>query len=96
MSNTPLTDALYRIQGYDSLSSDGKICKWADHARGLESQLAEARAGINAVQSLIESSHGVAGLHLNGDIAPWSELLEGGRFEEWLVAFSKALKGGGE
>ena len=33
------------------------------------------------VQDLINESEGVAGFHLNGDVAPWGELLSGGRFE---------------
>lgn len=52
--------------------------------------------GIDAVQSLINESHGVAGLHLNGDVATWSSLLAGGEYEEWLREFSEAAKGGRE
>jgi len=33
---------------------------------------------------LINNSRGVDGLHLNGDLATWEDLLPGGRFEEWL------------
>lgn len=33
------------------------------------------------VLDLISESDGVAGLHLNGDLAPWGELVAGGRFE---------------
>lgn len=33
------------------------------------------------IWDLISESEGVAGLHLNGDLAPWDELLPGGRFE---------------
>jgi len=46
---------------------------------------------LDAVQDLMDESDGVAGLHRNGDLAPWGELLEGGRFEEWLIAYSQAL-----
>lgn len=31
--------------------------------------------------ALIDESHGVAGYHLNGDVAAWEELLPGGRYE---------------
>lgn len=41
-----------------------------------------------SVEDLIRDSNGVAGLHLNGDFAPWHELVEGGRFEEWLLALA--------
>jgi hypothetical protein len=33
------------------------------------------------IQDLINSSEGVAGYHLNGDMAPWEELLKDGKYE---------------
>lgn len=33
------------------------------------------------VRGLVDESEGVAGLHLNGDVADWDSLLPGGRFE---------------
>jgi hypothetical protein len=57
------------------------------------------RRALDAVQALIDESQGVCGLHLNGDIATWEELLQGGRFEGWLLDFSiarAALAGKGE
>lgn len=33
------------------------------------------------VRGLVDESEGVAGLHLNGDVADWGSLLPGGRFE---------------
>ena len=50
------------------------------------------KAGIDAVSDLISESQGISGLHLNGDIAPWNDLLQGGRYEEWLIDFSEALQ----
>jgi len=71
----------------------------ADLIESLRQQLAAAQAenlrlrdGLTAVRDLIEESYGVAGLHLNGDVAPWSELLEGGKYEDWLVKFSEAME----
>jgi chromosome segregation ATPase len=52
------------------------------------------RAGIKAVEGLINDSQGVYGLHLNGDCAPWDSLRTGGQFEDWLIDFDKALGGG--
>lgn len=49
----------------------------------------KAIEACKAFESLINESKGVYGLHLNGDPSPWEELLEGGRFEEWLIKFSK-------
>jgi cell division protein YceG involved in septum cleavage len=67
----------------------------ASHSWMTEAEAAEARArelaeGVKAVDDLISQSSGVYGLHLNGDPSPWSELLPGGQFEEWLLAFEKA------
>lgn len=53
--------------------------------------IARLRKGISAVDALISESEGVAGLHLNGNIAPWDELRSGGRYEEWLCDFDEAL-----
>lgn len=53
-----------------------------------------ALAGLVAdIDGLVSESDGVAGLHLNGDVAPWGELLPGGRFErfEHLEAARAAL-----
>jgi len=50
------------------------------------------RKGLHAVELLIGESYGVAGLHLNGDIAFWGELRSGGRLEEWLRDFDAALE----
>lgn len=46
------------------------------------------------VEILMNESHGVAGLHQNGDVAEWGELELGGRFEEWLrsVAIVRAIR----
>lgn len=44
--------------------------------------LLEALKGLlDDVQGLMSESKGVAGLHLNGDVADWASLDEGGRFE---------------
>ena len=50
------------------------------------------RKGLEAANALMNESYGVSGLHLNGDVAPWSELRTGGRFEEWLIEFDDALE----
>lgn len=59
--------------------------------RDRNAALLSALSGLSeAVHDLIGHSEGVAGLHLNGDLAPWSSLTEGGRFEAWLLALSDA------
>ena len=81
MSDTPRTDAADLYDYQTAIEVCGQ----------LERELAVSRKGLEAVESLINESHGVGGLHLNGDFAPWSELRTGGRFEEWLIAFDDAL-----
>jgi len=54
----------------------------------LEATAKLADAALTAIGALINESHGVAWLHLNGDIAPWGELLAGGRYEGWLIPLS--------
>ena len=81
MSDTPRTDAADLYDYQTAIEVCGQ----------LERELAVARKGLEAVESLINESHGVSGLHLNGDLAPWNELRTGGRFEEWLIAFDDAL-----
>ena len=54
------------------------------------SEVDRLKRGIRAVRNLMDESDGVAGLHLNGDIATWDELERGGEFEEWLASFSLA------
>jgi hypothetical protein len=56
-----------------------------------EAHVALQGRAIEAVKALIEESRGVAGLHLNGDEAPWEDLRTGGRHQEWLLDFDAAL-----
>lgn len=44
---------------------------------------------VQDIDELIGSSEGVAGLHMNGDVAPWSSLTEGGEFGAWLGSFDR-------
>ena len=54
----------------------------ADLAEQQRDKLLAALEGLAGdIQSLIHESSGVAGLHLNYDLAPWYELEAGGRFE---------------
>ena len=55
-----------------------------DAAEAREAGLRAALAGVlRSFDDLVAESYGVTGLHRNGDVAPWNELLEGGHFEEW-------------
>lgn len=48
----------------------------------VNARLLDALTGLlEDITGLVAESDGVVGLHLNGDIAPWDELLPSGRFE---------------
>lgn len=54
---------------------------------------------LNDLSALMSGSEGVAGLHLNGDLAPWTELEPGGQFEHLGAidsAFAALAKARGE
>jgi hypothetical protein len=51
------------------------------------------RRVVRDFDDLIKASTGVAGLHLNGEVADWESLRTGGQFEEWLCNFDVAIKG---
>jgi hypothetical protein len=44
---------------------------------------------VDEINLLASESCGVAGLHLNGDVATWEEILPGGRFD-WLGSLERA------
>lgn len=48
------------------------------------------QAALQEIIDLMSESYGLTGFHLNGDIAPWSELEEGGRFER-LTSLNNAV-----
>ena len=56
----------------------------------LTAALKLSREALGEVQDLIGESHGVYGLHLNGDESPWNELEQGGKFER-LTSLNEAL-----
>jgi len=51
-----------------------------------------AKAAITALHDLddlVANSEGVSGLHLNGDMAPWSEIMDGGAYGAWLQSVER-------
>ena len=48
------------------------------------------QAALQEIIDLMSESYGLTGFHLNGDVAPWSELEEGGRFER-LTSLNNAV-----
>jgi len=75
------------------MDSDRWLCKhdWVGDDYCQYCRVEQLEAAVSAVDALISDSEGVAGLHLNGDVAPWEELRTGGRFEEWLIEFDAAF-----
>lgn len=88
---------VYRWDAPTSRDADFIAHSWQDISNLLatlaarEEEIARLRRGIESVSCLIAESQGVAGLHLNGDVAPWSDLLPGGHFEAWLMDYEAAL-----
>jgi len=56
----------------------------------LHDQIEKLCSGIMSVRALINESEGVAGLHLNGNVALWSELEDDGVDYKWLTEFNCA------
>jgi hypothetical protein len=63
-----------------------------DKKNQLEDYILRLKYDLNV---LIDESYGVSGLHLNGAVAPWSDLLTGGRYEEWLMILDEPYYVGG-
>jgi predicted flavoprotein YhiN len=41
------------------------------------------------LDELMANSDGVAGLHMNGEVADWDSLCEGGSFDAWLSSLEQ-------
>lgn len=81
-----------------------EIKRLSERAALVDELRKSGRAVLEDMQALIGDSEGVAGLHLNGDIAPWDTLLTGGEYEQWLMSLDEfetalaradAARGGG-
>ena len=50
-------------------------------------RLTDAAAHVlHDIDELAANSEGVAGLHMNGNVAEWSEIMDGGAFGAWLCS----------
>ncbi|MES3674400.1 hypothetical protein QC589_00435 [Halomonas elongata] len=86
-----MKDDAYELlaQRYAELEQEkAELAELLDRAETERDALAvQVEAMRNDLNELANSSDGVAGLHLNGDVATWDELFPGGRNEEWLMSF---------
>lgn len=82
----------YANAAYIAKCNPENIAAIIAHVEAQAAEIERLRAGLRAVSDLIDESHGVAGLHRNGAVAPWGDLRTGGRYEEWLASFDDALK----
>lgn len=85
-------DRARAIRAFERSCTTANIAAILAHVEAQEAEIKRLRAGLRAVSDLIDESHGVAGLHRNGAVAPWGDLRTGGRYEEWLASFDDALK----
>lgn len=73
---------------------DGLLAEAKERAKDAEARAEKMRTALLGVvkdfDDLISESEGVAGLHLNGDLAPWRELIDGGRFDTWTGGLTEA------
>lgn len=60
---------------------DAAVVRALAAEKALKEVTAKAGELVADVRGLVDESDGVAGLHLNGDVAEWGSLLLGGRFE---------------
>lgn len=67
-----------------------KKCELVDLIESNNRLTCQLVLAIRQVRELINESHGIYGLHLNGDVAEWDSLLIGGCYEEWICEFSIA------
>lgn len=79
-----------RIRGMEWHEIVDEIHQMEDAIERRNEQIECLLKGIHAVTMLIDNSTGVDGLHPNGDSAPWTDLLAGGCYEEWLYEYSQA------
>ena len=56
-----------------------------------ETRIERLVKGLQSVQSIMEQSEGVAGLHLNGEIAKWDDLLTGSWLEDYHEAMNEVI-----
>jgi hypothetical protein len=88
--NDPDFYKLYKAEVLYKQQLAKEIEQLQDELKKERDENAVLKVGLLSVRQLMKDSYGVDGLHKNGEIAPWDELEQGGRFEEWLYAFNRA------
>lgn len=85
-----LDDEAIKCKNY-CVSLSKTINEQAAENESLRRDVEVYKDGLLAVVNLIESSLGVYGLHLNGELAPWDTLRTGGGYEDWLQSLDAAV-----
>ena len=88
--NDPDFYKLYKSEVLYKQQLTKEIEQLQDELKKERDENAVLKVGLLSVRQLMNDSYGVDGLHENGEVAPWNELEQGGRFEEWLYAFNRA------
>lgn len=88
--NDPDFYKLYKAEVLYKQQLAKEIEQLQDELKKERDENAVLKVGLLSVRQLMNNSYGVDGLHENGEVAPWNELEQGGRLEEWLYAFNKA------
>lgn len=70
-----LTAALATIEKCREITGCPAGVDLQDHLRKLAAESVGLRETVEAVRGVADNSSGIAGYHLNGDIAKWSEIL---------------------
>lgn len=71
-----ITSLIEKLEGAEAVK--------ADLISALDSCSAALQRLHTDIQALVADSEGVTGLHQNGEVAPWPELMEGGQYSDWL------------
>ena len=89
----PSKDPITTMDGYsgDDMRFFARVAVVADRAERASADDNLFRTLALELVGLIEESSGVYGLHLNGDVSPWDELLPQGRFER-LTSLHDAIE----
>ena len=74
------------MNGYNAVEAEFEIKRLSDINRKKQARILELETALRGILAITNDSEGVAGYHLNGDVASWGEFKE----IEWAI---DAMKG---